>query len=147
MRRPLASQTTDAGLGGSFTGQSGMGAGGGVWATGAVSCFFAVECVWDLRTYGLTVVGETGCEGDCAAPEMPETRVAARNVPDSIPHSKGEDGKMRDCGVANVRMAICSQGWFWADRPVLKRPTALDYQWLSNAHSVFRIYISGRRSL
>jgi hypothetical protein len=110
MRRPFASHTTDAGLGLSLAGQSGMG--GGVWATGGGSCFFAVDWAWDLRTCcDLEVAGEgAGGDGDCAVPEMLEIRVAERSALESITRSKAEDWKMRDCSMADVRMAICSQG-------------------------------------
>lgn len=112
MRSPLASHTTDAGLGFSFTGQLGAGGEDGVCATGTAGDGFLdgrwapVECAgWVLG-----VVGDAaGCDEDCAAPEALHRTVAAASAPTSITHCNAEEKAMRD-GVADLRMGKCYPG-------------------------------------
>jgi hypothetical protein len=112
MRRPLASQTTEAGFGLSFTGQ--LGIGGGVTATGAGSCFFTgwrMRDLWGGSGAGAEVAGtEVGWDGDCAEIETLEGKAVASSAPESITHRIAGDEIIRDCSVANIRMRICSPG-------------------------------------
>lgn len=138
----MASHTTDAGLGLSFTGQLGGGGGGGVWATGAGagSCFLAD--LWARDLCGCCAVGVNrdagGDEGDCAEFESAQRTMPARNAAGSITHCIAEREAERDCSEANVRMGVSSRGYARPAGPESKHPTALDYQWPSNAHRVFR---------
>jgi len=137
MRRPVASHTTEAGLGLSFTGQSGMGGGGGVCATGigAGSCFFA-----SLRARGLcgcAFGAARGWDGDCDGLETAHRRMAASSAPESITHCIAEWEAGRDGSVANARMGVSSRGYAGPAGPESNHPTALDYQWPLNAHRVF----------
>src|SRR5580698_9145870 len=109
MRRPLASQTTEAGLGWSLTGQAGMGGGGGgVCATGTGCCFFKCRCDrgwrpgWDCDVVGVA----WGWDGDCTALAAPQRTGPAKNTPASTMRGNREEEAMRDCRQANVRMEI-----------------------------------------
>jgi hypothetical protein len=140
MRRPVAFQTTEAGLGLSLMGQSGMGGGGGVCATGAGSGFFGVWCACGLCEVDFDVAGWAG---DCAllliVPRKTHVRTAVARNRDG----NREEGMKRSGGAEIVRMGISPLTLCGRAGKFLTRPTALDYQWPSNAH---RDFIAGLKT-
>jgi hypothetical protein len=111
MRSPVASQTTEAGLGLSLMGQSGMGGGGGICATGTGSCFFNCLCarvLWGGACDFGVADAAAGGAGDCAAMGAPQRRVPVKNALASMAQDNRDEAEMRDCSAANVRMGISS---------------------------------------
>jgi len=134
MRRPVAFQTTEAGLGLSLMGQSGMVGGGVVCATGGGSGFRGV-----LLARGLCEVDfeAAGWAGDCAVQLIGPRKTHVKTAAARNKEGNREEGMKRIGGAAIVRMGISPLTLCGRAVKFLNRPTALDYQWPSNAHRDF----------
>jgi hypothetical protein len=112
IRRPVASHTTDAGLGLLLTGQSGAGGGaGGACTTGTAAEGF-LDGWWardECAGWAVVMPGDGfGCVCGCDVVKAPQTGVAAASIAASITQCIVEDELMRD-GVADVRMGMSSR--------------------------------------